>query len=74
MDGITVEIMGNLQKRFTNGEWGAPVDVERYKQVIRVNGLNIPVLSLEYEYQAYMQLGRRERAQLLKEVLERGTI
>lgn len=62
---ITVEIMGDIQKRHPDGTWEASVNLEQHKHYVEIDGLSIPVLSLEYEYQAYLKLGRYERAQLL---------
>ncbi|MFQ5612691.1 MAG: nucleotidyltransferase domain-containing protein [Anaerolineae bacterium] len=66
LDGIEVEIIGALQKRLGDGGWEPPVDVGRYKRTVEVEGMSIPVLSLEYEYEAYLTLGRVEKAQMLK--------
>ncbi len=67
IDGIVVEIMGGLQKRREDGTWELPVDLERYKRFLHVDGLDIPVLALAYEAEAYRKLGRRERAELLQQ-------
>lgn len=61
IDGIKVEIMGDIQKRLDDGTWEDPVELKHHKQFIEVEGMQIPVLSLEYEYQAYLRLGRLER-------------
>ena len=34
-----------------------------------VDGMSVPVITLEYEYEAYLRLGRSERAQLLRDWL-----
>ena len=70
IEGIRVEIMGSLQKRLDEGIWEEPVPVERFRQWLEVEGMQIPVLSLEYEYQAYLKLGRFERAQRINEWLK----
>jgi hypothetical protein len=70
IDAIKVEIMGDIAKRLEDGTWEEPVDLERYKQFVEVEGMQIPVLSLEYEYQAYLKLGRIEKAQMLQKVLQ----
>lgn len=62
---IQVEVMGDIQKRLEDGSWEEPVQVETYRHWIEVVGLQVPVLSLEYEYQAYLKLGRPEKAQQL---------
>jgi hypothetical protein len=36
-------------------------------------GMTIPVLSLAYEAQAYLKLGRLERAEMLREAASRAT-
>jgi len=66
IDGIKVEIMGNIQKRLENGSWENPVDLERHKRVVEVEGMKVPVLSLEYEYQAYLKLGRVDKVEMLR--------
>jgi len=69
IDGIKVEIMGDISKRLRDGTWETPVNLERYKRSIVVEDMQIPVLSLEYEYHAYLKLGRIEKAQMLKQAL-----
>lgn len=69
IDGIKVEIMGDIQKRLEDGSWENPVDLGRHKRVIELEGIQVPVLSLEYEYQAYLKLGRIEKAEVLRKWL-----
>jgi hypothetical protein len=71
IDGIRVEIMGDIQKRLEDGSWEEPVDLNRYKRFVEIQGMKIPVLSLEYEYQAYLKLGRTEKAEILRKWLQR---
>ena len=66
IDGLNVEIMGDIQKRLPDGAWEVPVDLNRHKRFVEIEGMRIHVLSLEYEYQAYLKLGRTERAEMLK--------
>ena len=66
INGIKVEIMGDIQKRNKYGSWENPVSLEHHKRVVEVEGMKVPVLSLEYEYQAYMKLGRIEKAEMLR--------
>ena len=70
MEGIQVEIMGALQKRDVDQEWEKPVRVEDHRRWVELEGMQIPVFSLEYEYQAYLKLGRVEKAAMLKEWIE----
>jgi hypothetical protein len=67
--GISVEIMGDIQKRLPDGNWDDLVDLERHRRVVEVAGMQLPVLSLDYEREAYVQLGRTETATMLEEWL-----
>jgi hypothetical protein len=71
IDGIDIEIMGDLQKRKADEEWEELEDLAIYKHFLEFEGMQIPVLTLEYEYQAYMKLGRFERAQMLMNALQK---
>ena len=70
IDGIQVEIMGNIQKKGADGAWEEPVDPAHYRRMVDIDGLLVPVLSLEYEYQAYLKFGRIERAKMLRRWLD----
>ncbi len=69
INGIKVEIMGDIQKRNKDGSWENPVSLEHHKRVVEVEGMKVPVLSLEYEYQAYLKLGRTDKAKILRKWL-----
>jgi hypothetical protein len=69
IDGIKVEIMGDIQKN-VDGEWEEPVDLRKYKKSIILKDMNLPVLDLKYEYKAYMKMGRIEKALLLKKFIQ----
>jgi hypothetical protein len=73
IDGVKIEIMGDLQKRLTPEPpvWEEPVKVEDHRCWVDVEEMHIPVLSLEYEYQAYLKLGRTEKAAQIKRWLEK---
>jgi ribosomal protein S18 acetylase RimI-like enzyme len=66
IDGIEVEVMGDIQKRLEDGSWEHPVSLGRHKKWIEVQRMKIPVLSLEYEYDAYLKLGRKDKAEVLR--------
>lgn len=70
IDGIKVEIMGEVQKRLDDQSWEEPVDVERYRRWVEIDEMQIPVLWLEYEQQAYLILGRVEKAEMLRKWLQ----
>ncbi len=70
VDGVKVEIMGDIQKRLPDGEWDEPPDLPAYTKRLLVEGMSVPVLTLVYEHEAYLRLGRIERAQLLRAWLD----
>lgn len=63
---VLVEVMGGIQKRQPDGSWEAPVDPVNYRHFVTYEGIQLPVLSLEYEIEAYFKLGRLEEAKFLK--------
>ncbi|MBT9132351.1 MAG: hypothetical protein DDT33_00865 [Firmicutes bacterium] len=69
IDGIKVEIMGDIQKRLEDGSWEDPVDLKQHKRIVETQGMQVPVLSLEYEYLAYLRLGRIDKAEMLRKWL-----
>ncbi len=71
INGVKVEIMGAVQKRNADGSWEEPVDPQQHRVLVQVGEMRVPVLALEYEYQAYLKLGRVERAALLGRWLAR---
>jgi hypothetical protein len=66
IEGIKVEIMGGVQKLLEDGSWEEPAEVERYLRWINFEGLRVPVLELEYERQAYLKMGRGEKAEMIR--------
>lgn len=71
IDGIVVEIMGDIQKRAGDSAWEEPVNLSAHRRFIVVAGMRIPVLSLAYERDAYLKLGRQETAAMLANWLEK---
>lgn len=72
IDGIQIDIMGDLQKRMDDQTWEEPVKVEDYREWLKYGGINIPVMPLEYEYHAYSKMGRVDRAKMLRDWLDRS--
>lgn len=67
--GVEIEIIGDLERRV--GEtWVGPIDVSDHLTTVDWEGLEVPVLELSYEAEAYAQLGRSDRARLLSEHAE----
>ena len=74
IDSVKVEIMGDVQKLLDNQVWEEPVQVEQYRHWKSFEGIQVPVLSLEYEYEAYRKLGRLEKAEKIKSWLEKSRL
>ena len=70
--GVKVEIMGAVQKRLPSGEWEPPVEVREHRSFVEVDGMKLPVLSLDYEEKAYRILGRIDRANMIKQWLTKS--
>lgn len=71
IDGVQVEIMGAFQKRLDDENWEEPVDVVQHRRWVKLEDMQIPVLALEYEEQAYRLLGRSEKAEVIHQWLQK---
>ncbi len=68
IDGLVVEIMGDIEKPGPDGKFrGLPIN--EIRRWVEVEGMRVPVLDLHYEEQAYRQLGRTARADILRKYL-----
>lgn len=68
---IKIEIMGDIQKCF-NQTWSSPPDLNKIIIKAEWKGEIIPVIDLAYEYTAYIELGRPERAEQIKRFLDQS--
>jgi hypothetical protein len=68
MDGIDVEIMGDIEK-LVDGQWEGTPYLKEITRWIHVDGIQLPVLFLEYEVEAYRKMGRIKKAAMLAEHL-----
>lgn len=66
INGLRVEIMGDIQKKLPSGEWELLKDLKVLIEKIFFNEISFPVLNLEYEAEAYELLGRNKKANLIK--------
>lgn len=71
IDGVKIDIMGDVQKLLENQTWEDPIDVVKHRHWLNFDDLRVPVLSLEYEVDAYLKMGRIEKAHMLKNWLEK---
>lgn len=67
LGGVPVDVMGDVQLREPErgpGEWGPVVDPGQ-REFITVDGREIPVMPLSYEWRCYTALGRDGKLDLL---------
>ena len=69
VEGIRVEVMGDIQHRLPDGSWSPVADIPFLRRWLVWQGYQVPVLDLAYEAQAYDELGRAEKAVCIREVL-----
>jgi hypothetical protein len=65
VDGVSVEMMGDIEKLTPDGSWLPTPPLHTITERIHYDGLSIPVLRADYEYHAYKLLGRDQKAELL---------
>lgn len=70
IEGVTVEIMGDIRHRLPDGAWTEPVDITARREWVEVDGMRLSVLSLAYEAEAYRRIGREETARQLRAWME----
>ncbi len=69
IEEVTIEIIGDMQKRLGSSPWEDPVRVQEHLVWLEREGMRIPVMSLEHELEAYLQMGRRAKAQMIRDYL-----
>jgi len=67
--GVKVEIIGDIQKN-VNGKWEETINLCDYISSVDLRAMKLPVISLEYEAEAYEKLQRFGRAKELREFLK----
>jgi hypothetical protein len=67
--GLKIELMGDIQRLLPDGSWSQVIDLVAYRRWISWQDLQVPVLDLAYEAQAYEELGRTEKAAAIRAVL-----
>jgi hypothetical protein len=72
LEGYTFEIMGDVQYRRADGNWDDPLDFTPHKHYLQIEEMKLPVLTLEYEYESYVRLGREAKIKLLRDWLGYG--
>jgi hypothetical protein len=69
INGIIVELLGDMKHRQPGGIWESPVDIVSTRIWVIWRENEIPVYPLEIEVQAYEKMGRIEKANLIREAI-----
>ena len=69
MDGIQVEVMGDMRHRDEDGGWDEPPNLAALRLYIQVAEMRVPTLSLDFEEEAYRSMGRYDKASLIGQYL-----
>ncbi|MEO0460887.1 MAG: hypothetical protein AAF219_08585 [Myxococcota bacterium] len=72
IEGVVVELVGQLSRRFETG-WETPVVVKGQRRWVRYRNTDIPVMSLEYELYSKQNLGQQEKAREIEQLLQSGS-
>lgn len=65
IDGIKIEVMGDMQHMISDQTWDKPVEIESCREWVDYIDMHVPVISLEHEAEAYQKMGRTEKAETI---------
>lgn len=71
VDGLQVEFLGDVRHRGAEGAWDAPLDIRSVLVWVEWHGVKVPVLSLTHEALAYERMGRTQKAELIRSVIQK---
>jgi hypothetical protein len=74
INGLQVELLGDIRHRRANGTWKSPLDIASVLVWVEWQELKIPVLPLAHEALAYEKMGRLEKAELIRSVIWKGIL
>ena len=74
MHGLQVEFLGDIRHRNADGAWQPPLDIPSVLGWVAWHGLQIPVLALAHEAMAYEEMGRTQKAELIRSTMRKGTL
>lgn len=69
IEGIKIEVMGDMQHLVADQTWDSPVSLESCRDWVDHTDMHIPVITLEHEVEAYQKMGRSEKAEMIKNFL-----
>jgi hypothetical protein len=71
IDGLQVELLGEIRHRQPDGTWGMSLDIQPVLVWVEWHDLEIPVLSLVHEAVAYEKMGRLEKAERIRSAIRK---
>ncbi len=74
VDGLQVELLGDIRHRGEDGAWLPPLDLPSVLVWVEWRELRIPVLSLAHEALAYEKMGRVQKAALIRSAIREETL
>lgn len=66
---IRVEVMGDIEKRLDDESWLEPPDLPSVIRHVALDGVQVPVLDLAYEKEAYRIMGRMDTVRRIEDFL-----
>lgn len=73
INGLQVELLGNVRHRGAGGTWEPPLDIMSVLVWVEWRNLKIPALSLIHEALAYEKMGRIQKAELIRSAIRKET-
>jgi hypothetical protein len=74
INGVQVELLGDMRHRSTDGAWEPPLDIESILMWVEWRGMEIPVFPLAHEALAYEKMGRTQKADLIRSAIRKETL
>jgi len=71
INGLQVELLGDMRHRCFDGTWESPLDIESIREWVEWREFEIPVLSLTHEVLAYEKMGRMQKAELIRSAIKK---
>ncbi|MFH1209224.1 MAG: hypothetical protein V1663_00335 [archaeon] len=70
INSIKIEVMGDIKNKIPKGDLWSETSRLSDKLLINFNNIKLPVISLKGEYYAYSKMGRKDKAEKIKERLK----
>jgi len=75
IDDIKIEIMGDIENKFVSkNDWKPRSDWYLHKEFVIFDKTTFPVLSLEYECDVYLKIGRIQQASIIIDYLKKKSL